>query len=75
MIPWTMGSARSSPANSADHREAVGGGGDRVAPTVLGARRPMGDRLPNDFGRVGVGLQETDDVAADLSDVVALDAT
>ena len=57
-----------------DHGQAVGGRRDRVAPPELGPRCAMGYCLPDQLARVGVGAQQADDVAADLADVVFLDA-
>ena len=37
------------------HRQAVGERGDRVPPAELGTRRAVGDRLPDQLARVGVG--------------------
>ena len=45
-----------------------------MAPAELGARRAVGDGLPDQLARVGVGPQQPDDVARHLADVVALDA-
>ena len=57
-----------------DHRQAVGGRRDRVTPAELGARRAVGDGLPDQLARVGVGPQQPDDVPGDLAHVVVLDA-
>ena len=57
-----------------DHGQAIGGRGDRVAPAEVGPRGAVVHRLPDQFAGVGVGLQQPDHVAADLTDVVALDS-
>ena len=57
-----------------DHRETVGGRRDRVPPSELGARRTVGDRLPDQLAGIGARLQQADRVAGDLAPVVALDA-
>ena len=56
------------------HRQAVGERGDRVAPAELGPRRAVGDRLPDQLARIGVGAQQPHDVARHLADVVLGDA-
>ena len=45
-----------------------------MAPAELGARRPVGDRLPDQLAGIRVGLQQADHVARDLPRVVVLDA-
>ena len=57
-----------------DHRQAVGGRSDRMSPPELGTRRAVLHCLPDQFAGVGVGLQQSNHVAADLADVVVLDA-
>ena len=45
-----------------------------MTPPELGPRRAVLHCLPNQFPGVGVGLQQSDHVAADLTDVVVLDS-
>ena len=45
-----------------------------MPPPELGARRAVLHRLPDELAGIGIGLQQPHDVAADLTDVVVLDA-
>ena len=56
-----------------DHRQAVDGGGDGVAPTELGPRRSVVDRLPHQLAGVGVGAQQAHHVARHLPDALVHD--
>ena len=44
-----------------------------MAPAELGSWCAVGDRLPDQLARIGVGLQEPHDVSGDLAGVVPLD--
>ena len=56
-----------------DERQAVGGRGERVPEAELGPGRPPRHRLPHQLGRVLVGPQQPDDVAADLAHIAVVD--